>query len=160
MFWIEQTSIKGENVEERIHLFAISSFVNASQIINRVADQDLKMNSQFKAQQQQPVEPGTLLPCYNFLWMHALSQNGYSSRYISWVTQCVILAQRRDSEHGVGEDSMEICDSISNGLWDCVHQSATLFYHACFIDNFVRQLVIDPQCEQILLSIESILKVC
>lgn len=166
MAWLEQaavtqlTDVKGEHL-------ALSSYLHACGLLNQFLKADLERNREFIQNQQKNAGINPFpTESYVFLWIDKIHLPAYSARYLAWLTQSVILALRHPiSETNNSKDDMDIDldsnssqeDSLALEYWKCVDEAATIFFHCCFVGQFVKNLISDPQCEQLLLAVENIL---
>ena len=109
-------------------------------------------------------------PSYSFLWMDALMIPVYSGWCLQFLTQSTVLAMRHpvsaEQENSANEEgdvlasgSTSSKSSIDLAYWQCVSESATLFYHLCFCDQFVKALVAHPQVDHLMQVMDTVLRV-
>lgn len=158
MAWLERTATTSQEPNVRGEHLALSSYLHACGLLNQFLKADLDAYREFTQNQKKNLVAPT--DSYMFLWIDKIHLPAYSALYLAWLTQSVILALRHPvSENVRGENGSDLseADTLALEYWQCVDEAAAIFFHCCFVGQFVKNLVLDPQCEQLLLAVENIL---
>jgi len=136
--WLSNTKKKLREMEKN----ALTSVYYSCRLINRLLSEELRKYSR----KSERIIAGSVP--FGFQWLNILCKPEYASKFLHFYIQSGKLVHTPTPSN-----------PNRTLYWDVYEGLSTFLFHLCFVDDFIQQLVKNSECEDMLKTMESILKI-